>query len=191
MSDVVLGFVAFIALAVNVLFNVGFLTPHWVTIEETIASNSTNSSSPSPTTRTCHHGLFYSKDCPESENVFDKTTIGLNIATSLCLTVPLFWVCICCITSCRKSDDNQCAIVCLSPCSFFYFVGGLLGLASAITVSEKYDYDLLGWSFFMTVAATTIILVQVVLLLVYCICTHNTRERCTVRLVYRRHHNYE
>lgn len=33
-----------------------------------ITSNSTNSSTPSPTARTCHHGLFYSLDCPESQN---------------------------------------------------------------------------------------------------------------------------
>lgn len=192
MSDVVFGFFAFIAFVVIVLFNVGLSTPHWITIQETVTSNSTNSSSPSPTTRTCHHGLFYSRDCPDSENVFDKTIIGLNIATSLCLTIfPLFWLCISCINCCGKSDDNECANGCCNLYSFFYAAGGLIGLVSAITVSEKYDHDLLGWSFFLTVAATSIILVQIVLLFTYCICTRNTKEKCTLFMVYRRHHNYD
>nr|XP_034335325.1 uncharacterized protein LOC105324711 isoform X2 [Crassostrea gigas] len=192
MSGVGFGFFAFIAFVVIVLFNVGFLTPHWITIQETIASNSTNSSTPSPTIKTCHHGLFYSRDCPESENVFDKTIIGLNIATSVCLTTfPLFWVCIYCITCCGKSDDNECADSCCSLYSFFYASGGLLGLVSAMMVTANYDHDLLGWSFFMTVAATSIILVQNVLLFTYCICTRNTKEKCTLFMVYRRHHNYD
>lgn len=63
---------AFGAFLVIFFFNVGFLTPYWIEEQETnatnIISNSTNSSTPSPTARTCHHGLFYSLDCPESQN---------------------------------------------------------------------------------------------------------------------------
>lgn len=191
MSNVGFGCFVFIAFVVIVLFNVGFLTPHWITVQETIPLNSTNSSTISPTTRTCHHGLFNSLDCPESENVFDTTIIGLNVATSVCLTTfPLFWVCIACIMCCKDSDENDCANGCCNLYSFFYAVGGLLGLVSAVTVSAKYDHDLLGWSFLLTVAATSIILLQIVLLLTYCICTRNTREKCTFHVVYRRHHNY-
>lgn len=72
MSDVVFGCFALGAFLVIFFFNVGFLTPYWIEEQETnstnIISNSTNSSTPSPTARTCHHGLFYSLDCPESQN---------------------------------------------------------------------------------------------------------------------------
>lgn len=72
MSDVVFGCFVFGAFLVIFFFNVGFLTPYWIEEQETnatnIISNSTNSSTPSPTARTCHHGLFYSLDCPESQN---------------------------------------------------------------------------------------------------------------------------
>lgn len=67
-GHVVVGVFAIITFAVIVLFNVGFLTTHWITIQETTTTNSTDSSTPFPTTRTCHHGLFYSIDCPESDN---------------------------------------------------------------------------------------------------------------------------
>ena len=72
MSDAVFGCFACIACVVIVLFNVGCFTPNWITLEETKMSNSTtvknstNATSTTTITRTCHHGLFYSIDCPES-----------------------------------------------------------------------------------------------------------------------------
>ena len=40
-------------------------------------------------------------------------------------------------------------------------VVGLLGLVSSSMVIAKYDTSLLGWSFFLTVAAIAIVLLQV------------------------------
>lgn len=198
MSDVVFGCFALGAFLVIFFFNVGFLTPYWIEEQETnatnIISNSTNSSTPSPTARTCHHGLFYSLDCPESQNVLDSTTRVLNIAASLCLTIlPLIWGCIACLLCCGKkeNEDSSCANACCSLYSFFYALGGLFGLVSTVSVCAKYDNSLLGWSFFFTVAATSVILLQVVLLLTYCIFSRNTNEKLTCFMVYRRKHNYE
>lgn len=68
MSDVDFGGLVCISFVVIVLFHVGFSTPNWIKMQEVISANSTNNSILSLTTRTCHHGLFYSYDCPESEN---------------------------------------------------------------------------------------------------------------------------
>lgn len=68
MSDVDFGGPVCISFVVIVLFHVGFSTPNWIKIQEVTSANSTNNSTLSLTTRTCHHGLFYSYDCPESEN---------------------------------------------------------------------------------------------------------------------------
>ncbi|XP_078324600.1 uncharacterized protein LOC111104211 [Crassostrea virginica] len=196
MSDAVFGCFACIACVVIVLFNVGCFTPNWITLEETKMSNSTtvknstNATSITTITRTCHHGLFYSIDCPESAKVFDETLIVLNIAISACLTViPIFWSCIACISCCCCGDsDESCADGCCSFYTFFYAVGGLLGLVSSSMVIAKYDTSLLGWSFFLTVAAIAIVLLQVVLLLTYSIHSRGSKEKCSVFLVYRRRH---
>lgn len=188
MSDVVFGCFACIAFVVIVLFNVGFLTPYWITIQEINTSNSSNISTQSLTTGTCHHGVLYSLDCPDSDNVFDKILVAVNIATSVCLTtIPLLWCFILRITN-NYDDSRILADICCTFFPFFYAVGGLLGLVSAIRVTAKFDLDLLGWSFFLTVAATSIILLQNVILLTYCICTRNKKEKCTIFLVYRRSH---
>lgn len=68
MSDVDFGGLVCISFVVIVLFHVGFSTPNWIKMQEVTSANSTNNSTLSLTTRTCHHGLFYSYDCPESEN---------------------------------------------------------------------------------------------------------------------------
>lgn len=68
MSDVDFGSPVCISFVVIVLFHVGFSTPNWIKMQEVTSANSTNNSTLSLTTRTCHHGLFYSYDCPESEN---------------------------------------------------------------------------------------------------------------------------
>lgn len=68
MSDVDFGGPVCISFVVIVLFHVGFSTPNWIKMQEVTSANSTNNSTLSLTTRTCHHGLFYSYDCPESEN---------------------------------------------------------------------------------------------------------------------------
>lgn len=68
MSDVDFGGPVCISFVVIVLFHVGFFTPNWIKMQEVTSANSTNNSTLSLTTRTCHHGLFYSYDCPESEN---------------------------------------------------------------------------------------------------------------------------
>lgn len=68
MSDVDFGGLVCISFVVIVLFHVGFSTPNWIKMQEVTSTNSTNNSTLSLTTRTCHHGLFYSYDCPESEN---------------------------------------------------------------------------------------------------------------------------
>ena len=71
MSDVVFGCFSCIAFIVIVLFNVGCFTPNWIRTEEislTNFTNFTNTSTVSTTTRTCHHGLLYSIDCPNSKN---------------------------------------------------------------------------------------------------------------------------
>ena len=41
------------------------------------------------------------------------------------------------------------------------YVEGLLGLVSIIMVGAEFDNSVLGWSFFLTVAAITIVLLQV------------------------------
>ncbi|XP_048741176.2 uncharacterized protein LOC125655067 [Ostrea edulis] len=187
MSDVVFGFISCIAFVVIVLFNVGVLTPNWVTVQETV-SNSTNS------TRSCTYGLFHSLDCPDNETVFDGTIPALNIATSLCLTVvPLLWVLFSCLLCCCKTDKSDCPCVdgCCSSYSLFYAVGGLLGFASLLMVASKFNTEQLGWSFFMTVVATSIILLEIVALVTYCVCSRNTSEKCTLFLVYRRRHQWE
>lgn len=77
MSDVDFGGLVCISFVVIVLFHVGFSTPNWIKMQEVTSANSTNNSTLSLTTRTCHHGLFYSYDCPESENgilFFKKTS---------------------------------------------------------------------------------------------------------------------
>lgn len=177
-------------IAVIVLLNVGFFTSHWITMQETIASNSTNSP-----TRTCHHGLFYSRDCPKRENVFDKTIIGLAATSVSFTTFPLFlFVCFRFITRCGliglEHDYLECSSCCFrllhvpifkpkifpGLCFFSYTAGGLIGLVSAIMVGAKYDHDLLGWSFFMTVAANTVSIVQVVIL-AYSECTCQTEGK--------------
>nr|XP_022291663.1 uncharacterized protein LOC111102989 [Crassostrea virginica]XP_022291664.1 uncharacterized protein LOC111102989 [Crassostrea virginica] len=195
MSDAVFGCFACIACVVIVLFNVGCFTPNWITLEETKMSNSTtvknftNATSTTTITRTCHHGLFYSIDCPESAKVFDETLIGLNIAISACLSViPIFWSCIACILCCCGDSDESCADGCCSFYTFFYAFGGLLGLVSSSMVIAKYDTSLLGWSFFLTVAAVAIVLLQVVLMLTYSIHSRGSKEKCSVFLVYRRRH---
>lgn len=68
MSDVDFGGPVCISFVVIVLFHVGFSTPNWIKMQEVTSANLTNNSTLSLTTRTCHHGLFYSYDCPESEN---------------------------------------------------------------------------------------------------------------------------
>lgn len=68
MSDVDFGGLVCISFVVIVLFHVGFSTPNWIKMQKVTSANSTNNSTLSLTTRTCHHGLFYSYDCPESEN---------------------------------------------------------------------------------------------------------------------------
>lgn len=206
MSEIPVAFLltVFSILAVIVLLNVGFFTSHWITMQETIASNSTSSS-----TRTCHHGLFYSRDCPKRENVFGKTIIGLT-ATSVSLTTfPLFlFVCLWCSIRCGTIGTDcgylECAACCFSLlhvpifkpkifiglCFSSYTAGGLIGLVSAIMVGAKYDHDLLGWSFFMTVAATTVSIVQVVILS-YTECNCKKEGKCTQIINdNRRLHNY-
>eukprot|EP00105_Crassostrea_gigas_P037066 XP_019921214.1 PREDICTED: uncharacterized protein LOC109618284 [Crassostrea gigas] len=198
MSDIVFGCFAFGAVLVRFFFNVGFLTPYWIEIRETNAtnmvSNTTNSSTPSPTARTCHHGLFYSLNCSESENVLDSTTLVLNIAASLCLTIlPVILGCISGLLCNEKkeNEDRSCANACSSLYLFFYALGGLFGLISTVYVCAKYDNSLLGWSFFYTVAAAFVILLQVVLLLTYCIFSRNAIEKLTCFMDYRRKDNYE
>lgn len=68
MSDVDFGGPVCISFVVIVMFHVGFSTPNWIKMQEVTSANLTNNSTLSLTTRTCHHGLFYSYDCPESEN---------------------------------------------------------------------------------------------------------------------------
>ncbi|XP_062569147.1 uncharacterized protein LOC134231230 [Saccostrea cucullata] len=100
MSDVVIGFFATVAFIVIILFDVGIVTPYWITVEETLLNS----------TRSFTHGLFYSLDYPGNETVFDNLVIWLNIATSLCLTIlPLFWSCIRCIICCRSSNKMKIA----------------------------------------------------------------------------------
>ncbi|XP_062579238.1 uncharacterized protein LOC134241178 [Saccostrea cucullata] len=184
MSDVVFGFFATVAFIVIILFDVGIVTPYWITVEETIPNS----------TRSCTHGLFYSLGCPGNETVFDNLVIGLNIATSLCLTIfPLFWICIRCIICCRSSDgkDNsrECTDSCCKCYSLPYTLAGLLGFASVLTVVVKFGLKQLRWSFYRTVASTSVILVQTVLLIVYSVRSRNTDEKCTIFLVYRRRHS--
>lgn len=97
MSDVVFGCFAFGAFLVIIFFNVGFLTPYWIEEQETnatnIISNSTNSSTPSPTARTCHHGLFYSLDCPESQNGnYFWSKMHINDFSVICKMCPFCFV---------------------------------------------------------------------------------------------------
>jgi hypothetical protein len=61
MSDVVFGVFVCIAFVVIVLFDVGVVTPNWVTVQETVL-NSTHS------TKNCTYGLLYSLDCPDNDN---------------------------------------------------------------------------------------------------------------------------
>ncbi|XP_061193387.1 uncharacterized protein LOC133201610 [Saccostrea echinata] len=184
MSDVVFGFFACIAFIVIVVFNVGVFTPSWLTVHETPV----NSSIPS---KICHYGLFHSVDCPNNEKAFDWTVIALNIATSVSLTIIPFLWCISCKFWCCKGDysDETCAEGCCSCYSFFYFAGGFLGFASTLIVVSKFDHDQLGWSFFLTAASSSVILLQVVLLVTYFVCSRNMNEKCTIFLVYRRRHS--
>ncbi|XP_061193388.1 uncharacterized protein LOC133201611 [Saccostrea echinata] len=213
MSDVVFGFFACIAFIVIVLFNVGAFTPNWLTVHETpvsfstpsfncstpsvncsnpsvnISTPSVNSSAPS---RICNYGLFHSVNCPNNENAFDWTIIGLNIATSVCLTaIPFFWVLLSCMLCCCKKDDSddKCADGCCSCYTFFYAAGGILGFASTLIVVSKFDHNQLGWSFFLTVVSSSVILLQLVLLVTYFVCSRKMNEKCTVFLVYRRRHS--
>lgn len=67
----------------------------------------------------------------KNKNVFytvlDSTTLVLNIAASLCLTIlPLIWGCIACLLCFGKkeNEDRSCANACCSLYSFFYALGG-------------------------------------------------------------------
>lgn len=93
MSDVDFGGLVCISFVVIVLFHVGFSTPNWIKMQEVISANSTNNSILSLTTRTCHHGLFYSYDCPESENgiLFFKKQVG-DIYTIIWLSWYLTYI---------------------------------------------------------------------------------------------------
>ncbi|XP_062593221.1 uncharacterized protein LOC134254697 [Saccostrea cucullata] len=204
MSDVVFGFYACIAFIAIVLFNVGCFTPNWLTVHEIPVNSSkpsVNCSTPSvscstvsvnsaTSSRICNYGLFYSVDCPNNEKAFDWTIIGLNIATSVCLTaIPFFWCLLSCMICCKKDEsDDACADGCCSFYTFFYVAGGILGFASTLIVISKFNLDQLGWSFFLTVAASSVILLQFVLLITYFVCSRKMNEKCTVFLVYRRRH---
>nr|XP_022293751.1 uncharacterized protein LOC111104208 isoform X1 [Crassostrea virginica]XP_022293752.1 uncharacterized protein LOC111104208 isoform X1 [Crassostrea virginica] len=243
MSDVVFGCFSCIAFIVIVLFNVGCFTPNWIRTEEISLTNFTNfthTSTVSTTTRTCHHGLLYSIDCPNSKNgisldaqqmsssvmesyahkfcavdisleyhlsssniihcrvpsrvrvlfydsaVFSGSLVLLNIAISVCFTaIPFVWCCMGCI---RSDSDEARSACCSCVCTLFYAIGGLLGLVSIIMVGAEFDNGDLGWSFFLTVAAITIVLLQVVLVLAFCVCTRGSKEKFSIFMVYRRQH---
>nr|XP_022291928.1 uncharacterized protein LOC111103164 [Crassostrea virginica] len=186
MSDVVFGCFSCIAFIVIVLFNVGCFTPNWIRTEGISVTNLTNTSTVSNTTRTCHHGLLYSIDCPNSKNVFSGLLVLLNIAISVCFTaIPFVWCCMGCIRSDSDEDRSAC---CSCVCTLFYAVGGLLGLVSIIMVGAEFDNSVLGWSFFLTVAAITIVLLQVVLVLAFCVSTRGSKEKFSIFMVYRRQH---
>lgn len=93
MSDVDFGGLVCISFVVIVLFHVGFSTPNWIKMQEVTSANSTNNSTLSLTTRTCHHGLFYSYDCPESENgiIFFKKQVD-DIYTIIWLSWYLTYI---------------------------------------------------------------------------------------------------
>lgn len=93
MSDVDFGGPVCISFVVIVLFHVGFSTPNWIKMQEVTSANSTNNSTLSLTTRTCHHGLFYSYDCPESENgiLFKKKQVD-DIYTIIWLSWYLTYI---------------------------------------------------------------------------------------------------
>lgn len=177
MSYVVLGCFAFGTFLVRFLFIVGFLTPYWIEESNATYMGSTNSSIPLTTGRTCYHGLFYSLYCPKRKNELDSTTLVLNITASLCLTIlPVILGCISCVLfrENTENEDRSLENAWSSLYSFFYALGGLFGLISAVHVFAKYDNSRLGWSFFFTVAATSINLLQVVL--TYCIFSRNSEK---------------
>ncbi|XP_062614503.1 uncharacterized protein LOC134276258, partial [Saccostrea cucullata] len=179
MSDIVFGFFAAVAFIVIILFDVGIVTPYWITVEVTIP-NSTRFQV------TAYTAIVFT--------VFDNLVIWLNVATSLCLTVfPLFWSCIRCIICCRSSNGNENSRECTDSCckcySLPYTLAGLLGFASVLTVVVKFGLKQLRWSFYLTVASTSVILLQTVLLIVYSVRSRNTDEKCTIFLVYRRRHS--
>lgn len=94
MSDVDFGGPVCISFVVIVLFHVGFSTPNWIKMQEVTSANSTNNSTLSLTTRTCHHGLFYSYDCPESENgiLFFLKTSWLYLYNYLVIMIfDVYW----------------------------------------------------------------------------------------------------
>nr|XP_022295121.1 uncharacterized protein LOC111105243 [Crassostrea virginica]XP_022295123.1 uncharacterized protein LOC111105243 [Crassostrea virginica] len=196
MSDVVSGCFTCIAIIVIVLFNVGCFTSNWIRTEEvsvTNFTNFTNTSTVSTTKRICHHGLLYSNDCPDSKNVFDDSLVLLNIAISVCFTViPFFWCCSACMDSicCDSCYDDTCSACCSCFYSLFYAIGGLLGLVSTVIVVANFENSDLGWSFYLTVAAIAIVLLQVVLLLSYGAYSRGSKEKFSMFMVYRRRHYY-
>lgn len=117
MSDVDFGGLVCISFVVIVLFHVGFSTPNWIKMQKVTSANSTNNSTLSLTTRTCHHGLFYSYDCPESENgiIFKKKTSWWYLYDYLVIMIfDVYW--------CFKHFfDLRIFIIWKAQCCFFFF----------------------------------------------------------------------
>nr|XP_022293761.1 uncharacterized protein LOC111104214 [Crassostrea virginica] len=120
--------------------------------------------------------------------IFGGSLVSLNIVISVCFTaIPFVWCCMSCFCS-DSHSDGTCSACCSCVYSLFYAIGGLLGLVSIIMVGAEFDNSDLGWSFFLTVAAITIVLLQVVLVLAYCVCTRGSKEKFSIFMVYRRQH---